>query len=285
MTVKQLALAGVVAVLVGLSLIAAPAAVAQVGAGVTPEAEARDVAYKARRQVVLRQYPRYYGSVDRSVVAGPALYAVLAGLYGSGRPIPQPAAAIEVLRRQILSDGRIDADERDMITELGNPKYGWVNMRANDPSVQSQPGVLLNGTYSMLSDENRLAILGMLDTGLAPVAWDEADKSRLLRRLAEASFQSRDHARQMKTVIAAEVARRAPASTPANAFQPFRAIVSETFGVINTFSEAQQTDLRHILADAVDDGLYAANTPLSKSLYDWIRPAAPTLAPAAAPNQ
>ena len=273
-----------------LAFLAAPAASAQdmirnpnVSADQRGQIEARDqlIARRSAREDERRLL--YFGETDGWVAADPTLFAKMEEIQRAGGQdsVRWNEANVSMLRQHILADGRVDMMERDLLVEALQPTIRVITIYPAGRADRSAEPRVRTTTAGFAT---RSSVAAILDAGLTPITWDDADPAGTVRQLTQASGQSPDHARQMKDVIAAQVARHAPKSSLSNAYGPIRSMINISFGVIQTFDEDQQTGLRHILADAIEEGLINANTFPPDYLYRWVRPTPPDPGPSGTTN-
>lgn len=240
--------AGLAIAVAGLSLLAAPAAGAQ----------------NARTA----EHERLYGPTDSRVAAGPELFAALERIWGSDSPRAWTEAKVEALGQFIIQDGEVDAAECDLIAEM---TYPFVRVFVVYPDSQVDPfaGAYLTAATTT-NDLLRTPLLSLLSAG--DLSWKPEDRTGSLRSLFQAALQSPLGAMLAKTLIRQEVARLAADSTVENRYGPLRGFIQEAMGVLNTFEGADNSALRAVLHEAVEQGVEGAPVEQPRFLYNWIRP-------------
>lgn len=214
------------------------------------------------------EHERLYGPTDSRVAAGPELFAALERIWDSDGQMIWTEAKVEALGQFIIQDGEVDAVERDLISEM---TYPFVRVFVAYPDSQADPfeGVnVMAGTTA--NDLLRTPLLSLLSAG--DLSWNAEDRTGSLQSLFEAALQSPLAAKRVKKLIREEVARIAAGSTAENAYGPLRAFIKEAMSILNTFEGDDNSALRAVLHEAVEQGVEGAPVTQPRFLYNWIRP-------------
>jgi len=185
------------------------------------------------------------------------------------------AADIPYLQRHLLADGRIDANERDLLVELTHPDIRAIRIHlvgAADPWKGE------GTTLASLTSQNSKALRPLLEFEATDLTWDEADRKATLMRIVPASLQSSEMDELIKGIIAERVKALAAASTVQNGFAPFRSLISDMLSAVQALEKDGTIDseagskVRKMYYDATNRGIEESGAKIPHFLYRWMLP-------------
>ncbi|WP_373490601.1 tetratricopeptide repeat protein [Parasphingorhabdus sp.] len=221
-----------------------------------------------------QEHARKHGASNGLAQVEPSLLALLMERKAAnGGSSVLKAADIPYLQRHLLADGRIDANERDLLVELTHPDIRAIRIHlvgATDPWKGE------GTTLASLNSQNSKALRPLLEFKAMDLTWDEADRKATLMRIVPASLLSSEMDDLIEGIIAERVKADAGASTVQNGFAPFRSLISDMHSAVQalekdgTINSEAGSNVRKMFYDATNRGIEESGVKIPHFLYRWM---------------
>jgi hypothetical protein len=206
---------------------------------------------------------RYLANRDGRATVSDEVFAALTGIYArNGGSIMTGANAAHIVSL-VMADGKLDAAETDLLEELADSNIRAVTIRREG---SPEPSVVF-GTQG--GDAGK-ALDAALDAPLIAL-WngDHADWGALVTLHATGPAPARDRVAKLTLNYMLEAARQSEA---ANAYGPFRQVISSRFALANKLPPEAQQHSRALLYDAAQSAHSRLPDRTPRYLFDWLAP-------------